>query len=514
MDCTLVVRSSDSIRQWEVDDWTVLAVIASLGVEPQREAELIRAVERYGVEHRLEYRGQKLSDLPRFSPEQAWCVVDLIGHSIVGGGELEMPSPCAVFEKTEGDPPGGSSRVWINVPADWIIERADDQWRELVESRYQAGLRRNRRDVRDVLFGRALLEHLASGVLEAVQQGAPSSSKDNLRLTRAIHANWLMTARSELDGVTPREVLLEHRESIDHELFQRTQQWTSEGKPPPPLDENSDAYRYGGFGIIQISFYFDMIRSLLAEAWKRVEENPSLTVGELIEQLAQYRERWLDTPNEEMMDTLTPRQWMHAERSRMPVTSEDSMIDCDCPICQAQAEGQFGTGFIMFDGHHLELEDEFAFSTIKNREEWEGTQWDVPEPEMDLPQQEPADDVDVEEEELAAPVWQSSFVDWDGPPTLADPLAEAAMRIGFCLCEIIADLKQRPDGRTHLLRLNDAYREFRRSPSSELARQAAQQLCKELEETAAAHPELMSKSSDLQSRIDEVLRSLDHHPSP
>ena len=48
--------------------------------------------------------------------------------------------------------------------------------------------------------------------------------------------------------------------------------------------------------------------------------------------------------------------------------SEQHAIDCDCPICNMMADGMFGVGFNSIDGHHLELDDEFAFSMHETRE--------------------------------------------------------------------------------------------------------------------------------------------------
>ena len=38
------------------------------------------------------------------------------------------------------------------------------------------------------------------------------------------------------------------------------------------------------------------------------------------------------------------------------------------------SDGAFGGGFTAIDGHLLELDDEFAFSTKETREEWEEQQ--------------------------------------------------------------------------------------------------------------------------------------------
>lgn len=50
------------------------------------------------------------------------------------------------------------------------------------------------------------------------------------------------------------------------------------------------------------------------------------------------------------------------------VESEQYVADCDCPICEMMADGMFGIRFTSIDGHHLELDDEFAFSMHENRE--------------------------------------------------------------------------------------------------------------------------------------------------
>jgi hypothetical protein len=92
---------------------------------------------------------------------------------------------------------------------------------------------------------------------------------------------------------------------------------------------------------------------------------------------------------------------------------------------------------------------------------------------------------------------------------LGNPFTEGAMRIGFCLCEIVSDLKQHSHGQQHLTRINDVYRDFRQSDTAELARKTAEQLCQELEEAAHTCPDLTAKSADLQSRIHEVVRALE-----
>jgi len=514
MQCALIVRSRNAIRQWNVDGWTALATIGVLSAEPETEKEFMWAIERYGIEHRLKYRGQKLPAIPQMPDDTAWCFIDLIAHAVICGGDLELPERVDIVQKDEHDPLGGSDIIWLVVPRDWMMERATENWLEIVEARHAKNLSRVARDPRDVLFGAPLREHLAEGILATARQSRPNSADETLQATRDIHAAWLLTSRTDLENRTPREVLLEHKYDIDQDIFFRTQQWSTEGVCPPPLDDRSSAYLRAGFGIGQISFYFDMIRSMMEEGWRHVCENGDITREQLIQNLWDFQQQWLDTSNEETGPSMTPQQIMQAERQRVPITMTDSVVDCDCPLCQAQADGFFGmmgvqsVGFMMFDGHHLELEDEFAFSLSETREEWEERQREYAESAAAFAQQQA-----MKAEQAAGDdgstdsIWNRTHVDWDGPPMFDDPLALGAMQVGFCLCEIVGDLKRQPEGREYVLRLNEAYRNFRRSDSPQMARIAAQNLCSELEDTAQAFPGMVAKSADLQSHIHEIMRS-------
>src|SRR2546429_399010 len=138
---------------------------------------------------------------------------------------------------------------------------------------------------------------------------------------------------------------------------------------------DSTAYRLGGFGTTEVVLYFDLVRALLRRAWGLAGQDPRPTRSVLVERLAEFRDDWLDEPNEETAPS-TPVELIESERRRMPVTSDGSHLDCDCPICQAEMEGEFGPAFQWFDGHHLELEDEFAFSLCETREAWDREQED------------------------------------------------------------------------------------------------------------------------------------------
>jgi hypothetical protein len=357
-----------------------------------------------------------------------------------------------------------------------------------------------------VLFGRPLLEHVAHGVLAATADGAVDENRQQ-ELTRAVHADWLLTARADLGGRTPREVLLADRDRISLDLQHRAHQWSLQRRPAPALPPDSAAYRFGGFGTAEVVLYFDLVRAMMAEAWGLARQEPRPTQPVLLERLAEFRDRWLHEPDEDTGPE-TPAELIESERRRMPVTGAGGAIDPDCPLCQAMEGDEFGPAFMWFDGHHLELEDEFAFSLCRTHEEWEREQEEYRKfsEEMDRKHGERAAAGEDAEDPLAGSVWQASFVDWDA---LAGPDAsprEALLALGCPLAELTCELRDRPDGVDLMRSLNAAYGGLRASQDAAATESAAQELRELLESAAWTFPDLTARCADLQSRLDEVLR--------
>jgi hypothetical protein len=330
-------------------------------------------------------------------------------------------------------------------------------------------------------------------------------AKDRYAEIRAIHVAWLMTERQDLLGQSPRRVLLCHREHIDRDINHRSEQWSMQGFAPPALNVDSSAYEYGGYGTSEVALYFDLLRSVLEEAWERVVEGES-NCERLITLLAEHRDQWLDQPPEDDSGDQSCKELIELERRRMPVVSDESHLDCDCPICRAQAEGAFGAGptFVFSDGHHLELEDEFAFSLTESREEWEREQVGLAEYSNELdPVREQRKMRDVE----LGSVWKSSSVDWDSVLCTDFPPLLAKLAIGFPLAELVFELQKRNADSSITDGINAAFSTFRRADDPVAEQSAAEGLRAHLEHFADTHPELIARSADLQSRLDEVLRS-------
>jgi hypothetical protein len=506
--CRLTVLAPEEIWEADVDDWTSLVILAALSAEPESIAELVAAVRRYLPDHRL--FDEPPQPEKRFAPDAhgPWCLIDLPGRTVVAGSEFELPEPRGAYEATADDHAEGFPFAWLDIPSDWLFRQAGSDWREVMAERASARAAAPRLDARAVLFGPPLLEYLTDGVLKTPAH--PADEEREYERTRVMHAKWLMTARADLGGRTPREVLLAKHGLIGYDLEHRSEQWSRQGHAPPPLPLDSDVYRLGGFGTIEIVFYFDLVRALLAEAWQIAAQAPRPTREFMMERLAQFRDRWLHEPNESTSMSMTPAAMIESERRRMPIASDGSHLDCDCPICQAEAEGAFGSApaFLMFDGHHLELEDEFAFSLIETREAWEREQEEYRRysEEMDRKERERKAARDDDDDWPSDSAWKASHVNWDALAGSSASPRQALLWLGFPLAELVANLKDRADGADHVKTLNTAYATFRMGQDEVVAESPAQAFREALETVSGRFPDLTAKCADLQSHIDEILR--------
>jgi hypothetical protein len=305
-------------------------------------------------------------------------------------------------------------------------------------------------------------------------------------------------------------VLLAERNHIGDDLEHRAEQWSRQGYPAAALASDSTAYRLGGFGTTEVVLYFDFVRALLAQASQLAAQHGRPADACLVQELAQFRDAWLKEPNETTGPSQTPAELIESERRRMPITSDGSDLDHDCPICQAQAAGEFGPAFWCFDGHHLELEDEFAFSLCETRAEWEREQEEYRRfsEKMDREDRERAAKGEDSADGPADSVWQTSYVNWDALTASDAPPRQLLHALGFPLAELTVDLRNHDEDASLMRSLNDAYGCLRASQDAVATNSAAREFRDRLEQVAGKLPSLTAKCADLQSRLDEVLRRL------
>jgi len=185
----------------------------------------------------------------------------------------------------------------------------------------------------------------------------------------AIHANWLMTPRDDLRGQTPRDVMLAKLDFIDFDLHSRELQWSFVGEAPPCLPRDSAAYRFAGFGTHEFVLYYELVRLLLWECWKRVSEETNVPVAEEVARLERIKADWLERPQRDRIGK-SPAHIIECERTRLPlaVSPKQAVIDEDCLVCQMSGE-EMTPMFWHLDG--CNMDDDFPFSFYRTRAAWE-----------------------------------------------------------------------------------------------------------------------------------------------
>lgn len=358
MSCVRInIADNEKIISSEVHGSEGDALIAALSAEPETLAELGTALSRF-----IKPRDEE-SPFARFSPHENYepydagiLVIDLTARVIGCESTYSYPTKQHEICYHDGDAVTDVA-VRYRLPDDWIFVNTISEYKAVSKSRREERLKIEPLDSRKILFGRELLEFLVSEV----------STKHDLlndELFADIHEKWLMTARDDLRGRSPREVLLEKKELIDADLFSREMQWSFSGACPPFLSPDFHAYRCAGFGTHEIVIYYDLIRFLLGEIYAGRHS---------IEELEQAKNDWLHTPDAEFHGR-TPAQIIERERRRIPpaMSAEEALIDHDCPICRMMSEDFETPMFWHLDG--CNMDDRFAFSFYLTREEYDAEQ--------------------------------------------------------------------------------------------------------------------------------------------
>ena len=386
-------------RSGEVHGSSGDAFIAALSAEPETIAELELAAGRFN-KPAAESRGLPFLDpFENFEPYDAGIVIiDLAARIVMIDSTYSWPASISDADEEphvlpltdESDPsPRGSAGkeptiygihyhngeeltdVYLpyRIPDDWKFLSGVPEYKGERDERREA--RRNIvwSDARAVLFGNPLCRFIAEEILTAPDPEAEDLFTD-------IHARWLTTKRDDLDGRSPREVLLEKQDFIDFDLHSRQMQWSFTGECPPSLVPNAHAYRCGGFGTHEIVIYYDLVRLLLYACRERLRENRERFVEIEAPRLAHMMDLWLETPNDEYQHK-PPGQVIEWERRRIPmaISGKEAMVDDNCPVCQAMAE-DMGPYFWNLDSSGMEDRFEFSFHQTKEdfdaeRREWE-----------------------------------------------------------------------------------------------------------------------------------------------
>ena len=179
----------------------------------------------------------------------------------------------------------------------------------------------------------------------------------------------------------------------------------------------------------------------------------------------------------------------------------EHITDCDCPTCEMMADAIFGIGFTSIDGHHLELDEGFAFSLAETYEDWIIKQQEFAEfsdkmnrLQADREAHDPTDDP-------LASAWTGLH---DDGPLPGDSYGH--LKLAFMVAEIISTLEAAETSHEEMRALSECFKNYRLSDDDERP-QSASALKANLQAIAQRYPNLVSKSADLQSRIDDAVRN-------
>ncbi len=341
-----------------------------------------------------------------------------------------------------------------------------------------------------------------------------------------------MTPRDDLNGRIPRELL--HGALSWSGLVTWGQQIRFEdGGPMIAAPCDWPGFDTAPMGSQEMYLYFDFCREIIDASWIFLEKHQGLLIktnagvqhddrhalkidesiiNDFMSFLKNVKDKWLNSPFE---GGSTPQFIIDCDRRRVPrgrgvaiegiegMQPEQHLRDCDCPICQLMSEGAFRSGFTSIDGHHLEIDDEFAFSTHESRESWEEQQREFAQWSANWEQQKAdlMDDENTEEDPFASP-WMGIV---DDQPIPGD--RDNILTLTFMVAEIVTELTFAKAPIEDIQLLNSSFAAYRRSGVEDRSDNAAQ-LKSHLQSLSERYPSLVSRSADLQSRIDESLRGI------
>jgi hypothetical protein len=335
-----------------------------------------------------------------------------------------------------------------------------------------------------------------------------------------------MTPREDLEGRKPRDLLHGAHDWSDAIIWGQRLRF-EDGGPMIAAPNDVVGYDDAPMGREEMIIYFDLCRELIGAGWfwcdrelnsaSRSPHSPkSEWMGTFCKFLADVRDDWLRQPFE---GGSPPSFIIECSRRRVPrganvpiigmndCQSEQHLPDCDCPICDMMQSGMFGVGFTSLDGHHLDLDDEFAFSTHALREDWEREQREFEERSAEFNRKWAEREAKIAAGEIVEDEFASA---WSDPMTEGaipgDPLGH--LKLSFRLAEIIGDLECVSAPNEIIKALNMSFRDYREAISDQ--REAAKQsLFRHLETTGERFPDLLTKVVDFQAQVDELERGIE-----
>jgi len=370
----LVVQDQQGAKWGDFHGSTVSRVVAALAAEPEAIDELAIALERF------EYQGKRLlhRGLHCGFRDDPWdsgiVLIDLPGRLLIAESSYDhfQHSSSVCYHN-------GSSATNLSIryllPADWSIENSVDLWSMYVDRRQQRQLALDRKS-REFVYGDCMLDFFVKRCYQSAELRKwveLENAGQTFELCKQFHIEWLLTQQEALGDQSPRAYMLDGLEAVDADLWSRQEQWSLSGHCPPSLPADCFAQQNAPFGSQEFYLYNYMLEYVLECCVVRL--SVSLKQGENLGKLDVERDElrrlvthWLNQPQDDFRGR-SAAQIIQMERQRIPLalSREDTIIDCDCPLCNLMADLP-GPAFWGLDGSGLPLE--FPFTTFRSEEEW------------------------------------------------------------------------------------------------------------------------------------------------
>jgi len=406
--CRLVVLESSNCWMAELDCDTALTVIGLVSEDPSNWAEAMSVWPRYRTPAVCEFASNLLfaetereTALKALLDAEAWVVIDFESKRVLSGGAFQELGPDAALAMVIDDRGKQHSPLSIHLPPWWELH--EGVLVDSVNQPRQSSIHKPHVN-RDVLYGDVFLADIAARILQTIESdGWPNGKagwdeQEVYSFTVAVHRDWLMTPREDLGGRTPRDLLHGAIEWSDR-VTQGQQFRFADDAPLVAAPDDWEGFATAPVGSQEMCMYFDLCREVISAGWKWVESEDGklarhtheAALSRLPQFLRNVKEAWLSSPFE---GGASPSYIIECDRRRVPyaagvaiegieaVVPEQHNTNCECPICEMMADGMFGVMFNSIDGHHLELDNEFAFSMHATREAWEEEQREFAESEL------------------------------------------------------------------------------------------------------------------------------------
>lgn len=436
----------------------------------------------------------------------AWFALDLLQRRVLTGGEF----PLLRLRGTPIDEDGPMTETTVLPP-----------WWELLQQVDPVLLRSEREDSldipdprRDVLWSPAMTSFFAERMLTAIRDGKQWIGENwegkpcgSYAATVEVHRDWLMTPREDLGGGIPRDCLHGGMDWIDN-LADGQSFRVYQGEDPVPIPTELSTYETAVMGRHEVVLYFDACRETISDGWLWLLDDKRRIDGsdatrKLAEAMDEFLALWLASPFE---GGPSPAEIIRCDRIRIPLVEDGAshVIDCDCPICEMIASGVFGPSIAHYDGHSLDIDDEFAFSIHATREAWEAQQreWEEMNARIEADRRRREELGETAEEQFSS-VWRGGGISEEGIP--GDTFGHLGM--AFLVADLVGSLQSADAEQGDVDALNAAFREYRTASLPNEVISSAESFKQTLEQLAAKHEDLVGRAADLQSRIDERLRT-------